>query len=85
MSVTNTILTNVSAGITQLKADPMGVIEEAEGAPVAILNRNKPAFYAVPCELFEGMLEELENAHLMMMAENALERNDLVELAIDDL
>lgn len=85
MSVTNTILTDVSAGITQLKADPMGVIQEAEGAPVAILNRNKPAFYAVPCDLFESMMEELENSQLMMMAEDALKRDDFVEVDIDGL
>ncbi len=85
MSMTNTILTDISAGITQLKADPMGVIEEANGAPVAILNRNKPAFYAIPCELFESMVEELENNQLMMMAEDALNRDDFIEVDIDDL
>lgn len=85
MSVTHTILTDISAGITQLKADPMGVIEEANGAPVAILNRNKPAFYAIPCALFESMMEELENNQLMMMAEDALNRDDFVEVDIDDL
>jgi len=85
MSMTNTILTDISAGITQLKADPMGVIEEANGAPVAILNRNKPAFYAIPCELFESMVEELENNQLMIMAEDALNRDDFIEVDIDDL
>lgn len=82
--MTNTIITDISAGITQLKTNPMGVIEEANGAPVAILNRNKPAFYAVPCELFESMMEEREDSQLMMMAEDALIRNDFVEVDIDD-
>ncbi len=83
--MTNTIITDISAGMTQLKTNPMGVIEEANGAPVAILNRNKPAFYAVPCELFERMMEEREDSQLMMMAEDALIRNDFVEVNIDDL
>ncbi|GLO64204.1 antitoxin [Vibrio sp. MACH09] len=85
MSMTNTILTDISAGITQLKADPMGVIEEANGAPVAILNRNKPAFYAIPCDLFESMVEELENNQLMIMAEDAINRDDFIEVDINDL
>ena len=44
MALTHQILTDISAGITQLKANPMAVVEEAEGAPVAILNRNKTCF-----------------------------------------
>ena len=85
MALTHQILTDISAGITQLKANPMAVVEEAEGAPVAILNRNKPAFYAVPVELFEFMVDKLENIELMEMAKEALDRNDFVEVDIDDL
>ncbi len=76
MSVTNTILTDVSAGITQLKVNPMGVIKEAKGAPVAILNRNKPAFYAVPCELFETMMEALDKSHFIKMGEGVFKRDE---------
>ncbi len=68
MSLTNNILTDVSAGLTQLKSNSMGVLEEGHGAAIAILNRNKPAFYAVPVELYEHMVEQLENAELMKMA-----------------
>ena len=56
MNLTNNILTDVSAGLTQLKNNRMGVLEEGHGAPVAILNRNKPAFYAVPAALYEKMV-----------------------------
>jgi len=48
MSKTHQILTDLSAGISELKKNPMAVVAQGEGAPVAILNRNKPAFYAVP-------------------------------------
>lgn len=84
MRMTNIILTDVSAGITQLKADPMGVIEEADGAPVAILNRNKPAFYAVPCDLFESMMEQLEDMELNALADAAI-NDETVEINLDDL
>lgn len=85
MSLTNNILTEVSAGLTQLKSNPMGVLEEGHGAPVAILNRNKPAFYAVPVELYEHMVEELENIELMKMAQQAYEDGDFVEVDLDNL
>lgn len=84
MNMTNIILTDISAGITQLKNDPMGVIEEADGAPVAILNRNKPAFYAVPCALFESMMEQIEDMQLNILADDA-KNDETVEVNIDDL
>lgn len=39
------ILTTTAASITELKRDPMGTFNAGDGAPVAILNRNEPAFY----------------------------------------
>lgn len=50
MASTHPILADVSAGISELKKNPMSVVEQGEGAPVAILNRNEPVFYAVPAE-----------------------------------
>lgn len=85
MSLTNNILTDVSAGLTQLKANPMGVLEEGHGAPVAILNRNKPVFYAVPTALYEQMVEELENIELMKMAQEAYDKGEFVEVDLDNL
>ncbi|ETS30936.1 hypothetical protein PTE_02882 [Photorhabdus khanii NC19] len=46
------ILTNVAASITDLKRNPMGTYLQGEGEAIAILNRNEPAFYCVPPELF---------------------------------
>jgi len=53
MVVTNPILSDVSAGISELKKNPMSVVEQGDGSPVAILNRNKPVFYAVPANVYE--------------------------------
>ncbi|MFH0257886.1 type II toxin-antitoxin system Phd/YefM family antitoxin [Vibrio rumoiensis] len=85
MNLTNNILTDVSAGLTQLKNNPMSVLEEGQGAPVAILNRNKPAFYAVPAALYEKMVDELENIELMKMAQEAYETGEFVEVDLDSL
>ncbi len=38
------VLTTTAASITELKRDPMGTFNAGEGALVAILNRNEPAF-----------------------------------------
>ena len=46
--MTTRVLAEVAASITELKANPMKVAGSAYGDPVAILNRNEPAFYCVP-------------------------------------
>ena len=39
------ILTDMAASISEFKANPMKVVASGEGLPVAVLNRNEPAFY----------------------------------------
>jgi antitoxin StbD len=50
-----------SVSITELKKNPSAVIKEAEGAPVVILNHNRPSAYIVPVAVFEAMLEKLDD------------------------
>lgn len=85
MKLTNNILTDVSPGLTQLKNNPMGVLEEGHGAPVAILNRNKPVFYAVPAVLYEKMIDEFENIELMRISKEAYETGEFVKVDLDSL
>ncbi|EPP7509762.1 type II toxin-antitoxin system Phd/YefM family antitoxin, partial [Vibrio cholerae] len=51
--MTTRILADVAASITEFKANPMKVATSAFGAPVAVLNRNEPAFYCVPANTYE--------------------------------
>ncbi len=43
----------------------MATVNAGEGLPVAILNRNQPAFYCVPAQLYEQMLEALDDQELV--------------------
>lgn len=63
------ILSETAASITELKRNPMGTVAAGEGAPVAILNRNQPAFYCVPAKAFEDMMERLEDLELNAIAD----------------
>ena len=84
MATSYAILADVSAGISELKKNPMEVIRQGDGAPIAILNRNKPVFYAVPAEAFELLMDRLEDVELAAIVkerENQLE----VEVDINDL
>lgn len=69
------ILTTTAASITELKRDPMGTFNAGDGAPVAILNRNEPAFYCVPPALYAHLMDILEDEELgRIIDERANER-----------
>ncbi|MCA3624313.1 MAG: plasmid stabilization protein [Methylobacterium sp.] len=80
----NAVLARVAASVTELKRDPMGTVAAGEGAAVAILNRNAPAFYCVPTEVYEAMMERLEDAELNALAE-ARKGEAVIRVSLDDL
>ena len=51
------IHTPFTASISDLKKNPTEVALSGNGEAVAILNRNKPAFYCVPPELYQRMID----------------------------
>ncbi len=54
--MTHRILAEVSASISELKTNPMKVVASGNGMPIAVLNRNEPAFYCVPAAAYEAMM-----------------------------
>lgn len=60
----NIIHSRTTASITELKVNPMATVSAGEGYPVAILNRNQPAFYCVPADLYEQMLDFIDDQEL---------------------
>ena len=62
----------------------MGTVAAGEGAPVAILNRNEPAFYCVPAKAYEALLERLDNLELNALAD-AREGQQIHRVSLDDL
>ena len=61
------ILSDTSASVSELKKNAMATFSAGEGYPVAILNRNQPAFYCVPAELYERMLDALDDQELVKL------------------
>lgn len=80
----HTILAATSASVSELKKNPMGTVAAGEGFPVAILNRNEPAFYCVPAKAYEAMLERLEDLELNALAD-AREGQTVHRVRLDDL
>ena len=61
------ILSDTTASVSELKKNPMATVSAGDGFPVAILNRNQPAFYCVPAELYEKMLDALNDQELIKL------------------
>ncbi|GAC30416.1 type II toxin-antitoxin system Phd/YefM family antitoxin [Brumicola pallidula] len=78
------ILTENSTSISELKKNPMGVIDQADGFPVAVLNRNQPAFYCIPAKAYEALLDRLEDIELAEIVKQRLGQEE-VEVNIEDL
>ncbi len=84
MKMTNIVLAETTASVSELKRNPMGTVAAGEGFPVAILNRNEPAFYCVPAKAFEALMDRLEDVELNAIADS---RNGepVIKIAFDDL
>lgn len=82
--MTSLILSSLSASISELKKNPMGTVQAGEGGSVAILNRNVPAFYCVPADVYEWMIERLEDMELNALADARADQ-PVVRVALDDL
>ena len=82
--MTNLIFTEITASISELKKNPMGIVAAGEGFPVAILNRNKPAFYCVPAKAYEILMDKLEDIELNAIAD-ARENQPEIEVTLDEL
>jgi antitoxin StbD len=54
--------------------------------PVAILNRNQPAFYCVPAAAYEALLEKLDDIELNALADQRLNDGQaLIRVSLDEL
>ncbi|CAI8763763.1 type II toxin-antitoxin system Phd/YefM family antitoxin [Methylococcus capsulatus] len=50
----------------------MKTVAAGEGFPVAILNRNEPAFYCVPAKAYEALTSRLEDLEPNTLADTRL-------------
>jgi len=65
----NLVHAALSASITEFKRNPMAALALADGESLVVLNHNQPAFYCVPPELYESILDALEDQELNALAD----------------
>ena len=62
----------------------MEVVNNGFGEAVAILNRNNPAFYCVPADMYERLMDLIEDKEVLKLAEEA-KTEDTVKVSLNDL
>ena len=78
------ILTEAAVSISELKANPMKVALSANGEPIAVLNRNEPAFYCIPAKTYEFMMDYMEDLELLAIVEQR--KNEAsIKVSLNDL
>ena len=82
--MSNLVLTEVTASVSELKKNPMGTVAAGEGFAVAILNRNEPAFYCVPARAYEALMDKIEDLELNALAD-ARANEKVIKVSLHDL
>lgn len=78
------ILAETAASVSELKRNPMATVAAGDGAAVAILNRNEPAFYCIPAQMYEALLDRLEDLELNAIANQRAGQN-VTRVTLDEL
>jgi antitoxin StbD len=58
------ILAPFSASISELKKNPTALLNKADGETIVILNHNHPTAYLVPADVYERLMDTLEDYEL---------------------
>ena len=80
------VLAHMTASISQIKNNPMETLQEGQGQPIAILNGHETAFYCVPPDIYEKLVEIAEEQELSAIADARMsDGQNSVKVSLDDL
>ncbi|MDC9501981.1 MULTISPECIES: antitoxin [unclassified Pseudoalteromonas] len=64
------ILADCSASISELKKNPIALINNPDGEAIEILKYNEPVAYLVPAQLYELLMDQLDEFELTKIVES---------------
>ena len=80
------IFATQTASISELKANPSALIKQSDGESIAILNHNKPVAYLVSTDVFERMMEAMEDMALSQTVSARMNDGQIpIKVTLDDL
>ncbi len=80
-----TLLTDLTISMSDFKKNPAKVLREAGSTPVAVLSHNKAAFYMIEPELFEALMDEVEDAQLLPLLKQRIKSAEKGNFEIVDI
>ncbi|VVP99739.1 hypothetical protein PS918_04055 [Pseudomonas fluorescens] len=78
------VLADMAVSVSELKKNPTAVLNGAHGGPVAVLNHNRVMGYMVPADVFEAMMERLDDLALADIVRSRRHETP-VPVTLDDL
>ena len=78
------LLADAGISISELKKNPSAAIAAAEGAPIAILNHNRPSAYLVPAQAWEAIIDYIDDIELAKIVKER-EGQPEIEVSLEDL
>jgi antitoxin StbD len=78
------VLSHFAVSVTELKRNYADILKQADDAPIAVLNHNRPEAYLLPASHYERLMaymEDLEDAKLV----REREAGPYVEVTLDSL
>lgn len=80
------VLADVVVSVSELKKNPSAVLSGAGGATVAVLNHNRVMGYMVPADVYEAMIERLDDLELAQVVKARIDANETpVRVSLEDL
>ena len=78
------VMADLAVSVSELKKNPSAVMNGAQGGAVAVLNHNRVMGYMVPADVFEAMMERLDDMDLAELVK-ARSQETPVPVNLDDL
>ncbi|QYY82221.1 type II toxin-antitoxin system Phd/YefM family antitoxin [Pseudomonas germanica] len=78
------VLADMAVSVSELKKNPSTVLSGAHGGAVAVLNHNRVMGYMVPADVYEAMMERLDDLELAEIV-RARSHETPISVSLDDL
>ena len=82
--MTDLVPTDTTATLSEFQSNPLKILANGHGLPVAVFDQNVPVFYCVPAEAYEAILELLDDMTLLQTV-NARAGEPVVKVTLDKL
>lgn len=78
------VMADRAVSVSELKKNPSAVMSGAQGGAVAVLSHNRVMGYMVPTDVYEAMMERLDDMDLAELVK-ARSQEAPIPVSLDDL